>query len=72
MSEIIDSHEPIDYVDILESVYWLIEQKFFATYGLDADINDLLIVIEDSPDGDSLKCAKCQYFDDSFRVNLPG
>ena len=72
MSEIIDSHEPLDYVDILESVNWLIEQKFVATYGSDADINDLLYFIEDSPDGDSLKCVKCQYFDDSFRVNLPG
>ena len=65
-------HDPIDNVDILESVNWLIEQKFFATFGPDADINDLIIVIEDSHHGDSSKCANCQYNGIHFRVNLPG
>lgn len=73
MSEITNIHEPIDYVDILETVDWMIEQKFFATFGPDADINDLIIVIQDSTSGDSSKCAYCQYHDNPpFWVNLPG
>ena len=64
-------HDPTDNVDILESVNWLIEQKFFATFGPDADTNDLIIGIEDSY-GDSSKCANCQYNGIHFRVNLPG
>ena len=65
-------HDPTDNVDILESVDRMIEQKFFATFGPDADINDLIIVIEDSTSGDSSKCARCQYHDNPpFWVNLP-
>ena len=65
-------HEPIDNVDILDGVNWLIEQKFFAFFGPDSDMNDLIIVIEDSPTGDSSKCAHCEYHGISFWVNLPG
>ena len=65
-------HEPIDNVDILDGVNWLIEQKFFAIFGPDSDMNDLIIVIEDSPTGDSSKCAHCEYHGISFWVNLPG
>ena len=72
MTEIIDFHKPIDYVDILEGVKRLIEQKFFASFGPDADFDDLIIAIEDSSDGDSPRCAHCQYFEDAFRVDLPG
>ena len=72
MTEIIDIHEPVDYVDILDAVNWLIEQKFCAIFGPDADFDDLIIAIEDSPAGDSSKRAHCQYYGHAFWVNLPG
>ena len=65
-------HEPFDNVDVLDDVNWLIEQKFFAIFGPDSDINDLIIVIEDSPTEGSLKRAHCQYHDIFFWVDLPG
>ena len=65
-------HEPFDNVDVLDEVNWLIEQKFFAIFGPDSDINDLIIVIEDSPTEGSLKRAHCQYHDIFFWVDLPG
>ena len=72
MTEIIDFHKPVDNVDILEGVKRLIEQKFFAIFGPDADFDDLIIAIEDSPAGDSSKRAHCQYYGRAFWVNLPG
>ena len=65
-------HEPFDNVDVLDDVNWLIEQKFFAIFGPDSDMNDLIIFIEDSPTEGSLKRAHCQYHDIFFWVDLPG
>ena len=65
-------HEPFDNVDVLEGVNWWIEQKFFAFFGPDADINDLIIRIEDSPYEESSKRANCQYHGILFWVDLPG
>lgn len=65
-------HEPMDCVDILNDLdIRLIEQKFFAVFGPDADISDLIVIIETFSERNHPKLVQCQIRNVRFWVNLP-
>lgn len=70
---ILDIHDPMDYVDILDEVdNRLIERDFFANFGPDADISDLTVIIETFSERNRPKLVRCRVRDVQFWVNLPG
>ena len=72
--EIWNIHEPTELVDILDDDDVMrIEQKLFAIFGPDADISDLVMIIETSSGRNRPKRVRCHYRDqNTFWVNLLG
>ena len=71
--DIYNVHEPLYFVDILDDVdNRLIERKFFAIFGPDADLSDLTLVIETFSELNRPKRIQCQVRHFRFWVNLPG
>ena len=72
--EILNIHEPTALVDILDDVDVMrIEQKLFAVFGPDADISDLVMIIETFSERTRPKRVRCHYKDqNTFWVNLLG
>ena len=69
--EIMNIHEPMNYVDILDAEdVRLIEQKFVAIFGPDADISEIILIIETFSERNRPKIVQCQMRGISFRVNL--
>ena len=68
---ILDIHRQTDVVDILDEInIRMIEQKFFAIFGPDADFSDLIMIIETFTEQNRPQRVKCQMGDVRFLVNL--
>ena len=64
-------HEPTEFVDILNDIdIRRIEQKLFAVFGPDADITDLVMIIETFSEQNRPKRVLCQIRNIKFWVDL--
>ena len=69
--DILDIHSQTEVVDLLDAFnFRLIEQKFFAIFGPDADFSDLIMIIETFNGRNRPKRVECQIGDVGFWVNL--
>ena len=70
--EIFNIHEPTEFIDILDDIDVIrIEQKLFAVFGPDADISDLVMIIETFSERNRPKRVRCHYrAQNTFWVNL--
>ena len=67
-----DIHSDMNYVDILDDMdVRLIDQKFFAIFGPDADTSELIMVIETFSEENRPKRVQCQFRGIRFWVDLP-
>ena len=77
MTETMNIHTPIENVDenvdVLDDIdNRLIEQTFYAKFGPDADISDLIVIIETFSERNRPKRVQCKTRYVQFWVNLPG
>ena len=69
----VDVHLNEQNVDVLDDIdNRLIEQTFYAKFGPDADISDLIVIIETFSERNRPKRVQCKTRYVQFRVNLPG